>query len=63
MISECSTLLSPFFAGTITADLALEINEKRERPRKVPKVNSTEIVVECSLTCGTVQVAKAELGK
>ena len=52
-----------FQAGTITAGLALEIIEKRERSRGKPKVNSTDIVVECSLTCGTAQVAKAELAK
>jgi hypothetical protein len=52
-----------FQAGTITAGLALEINEKREGSRGKPKVNSTDIVVECSLTCGTAQVAKAELAK
>ena len=52
-----------FRAGTITAGLALEINEKRERSRGKPKVNSTDIVVECSLICGTAQVAKAELVK
>lgn len=52
-----------FQAGTITAGLALEINEKRERSRGKPKVNSTDIVVECSLTCETAQVAKAELVK
>ena len=52
-----------FQAGMITAGLALDINEKRERSRRKPKVNSTDIVVECSLICGTAQVAKAELAK
>ena len=52
-----------FRAGTITAGLALEINEKQERSRGKPKVNSTDTVVECSLICGTAQVAKAELVK